>query len=168
MATKGQSIFNVASGETITFLQTKSDTNGTLLQLEIAVEADQSGAPPHIHTKQSEIFTVLEGSFHAVVEGRERIIRTGETITIPAGVVHQYDTKHGEAVKMIVELKPALDSESFFEGLSEASNDNNSMILKLAVLRREFDLGFYLANIPFGLQDVLFGLLARLGKLLGY
>jgi quercetin dioxygenase-like cupin family protein len=168
MATQGQRIINASTGEQIVFLQTAQDTNGELLQLELWMDAGQTGVPAHLHRLQEERFTVLDGELHVTVAGAARVLRTGESVTIPAGTPHSFGTAHSGAVRLLVELRPALDTEIFFETLAQASQRNRMNLLQIAVLVRELNLGFGVAGVPQVIQNVLFATLASIGRALGY
>lgn len=168
MATQGQIIHNPTTQETIKFLLTAADTNGELLKFEDSLPANHPGVLPHIHTQQEETFTVLEGTFQAVINGAPHIFSVGETVTVPAGVTHSFHTKRSEAVKLLVELRPALEYETFFKTLSSAEANRRNTPLQVALLTRELDLGFYLGDIPKQLQDLLFAGMAAVARMMGY
>lgn len=157
-------ITNQATGETITFLESTPD----VLRFEDSLPADHSGVPAHLHTRQQETFTVLSGTFHAVIDGQAYTLAAGERLTIPAGVPHRFHTQGSEAVKLLVELQPALDYEAMFRGLAQAAAQNRIVPLQIAAMRQELDLGFYLGGPPRRLQDVLFAAMAVVARRLGY
>ena len=51
--------------------------------------------PSHYHALKEETFQVLSGTLNAVVEGREYILRPGETILVMPGVWHGFGTETG-------------------------------------------------------------------------
>jgi quercetin dioxygenase-like cupin family protein len=165
MAHQGQTVRNPVTGETTRFLQTAADTAGALLEFESSIPAGVAGPPPHIHPQQEERFIVLEGTLHAQMNGVWGTTPAGETLIIPAGTPHTFDMSKSDAVTFRVELRPALASEALFEALAGGSKNT---LLQLAVTRSAHNIGFYLAGIPFAMQDALFALLAFIGKRLGY
>src|SRR5262249_1347098 len=44
--------------------------------------------PPHIHTDAAETIHVVEGEFEMTIDGRSERMVAGQTVHIPAGVVH--------------------------------------------------------------------------------
>ncbi|MGH3044790.1 MAG: hypothetical protein ACRDM2_08680 [Gaiellaceae bacterium] len=58
----GKTIENPVTGEKILFLQTAAETNGELVEIEVAVQPDGAVAAAHVHPYQSERFEVLEGT----------------------------------------------------------------------------------------------------------
>jgi len=168
MAKPGQIIHNPATNETIKFLRTAAETNGELLQFEDTMPASQPGVPAHLHAYQTETFTVLNGVFQVRIAGVAQRLTVGESVTIGAGVPHSFHTKASEGVTVLVELRPALDTEIFFETMAVAATQQRSIPLHIAVMAQELQLGFYLAGIPKPVQDLLFATLAPLARRLGY
>jgi mannose-6-phosphate isomerase-like protein (cupin superfamily) len=168
MATPEQTIRNPTTGETITFLLTAAETQGTLLRFEDRLPANHPGVPAHLHRDQEETFTVLAGEFHVTVNGAAKTLTVGESISVPAGVAHSFQTTPQVGVTLLVELRPALDYELFFETLAAPAVQKRSLPLQIALLTQELHLGFYLAGLPQRVQDVLFAALALLARWLGY
>ncbi|MEM7132140.1 MAG: cupin domain-containing protein [Chloroflexota bacterium] len=168
MATKDQVIHNSSTGETIRFLLTSADTDGELLQFEDTLPANHASVPSHIHACQEETFTVQEGTFHAIVDGEAKSLSVGESLTIPAGVAHSFHSKQSRGVKVLVELRPALDYEIFFETLAYAGEHKRNIPLQIAVLTQELNLGFYLAGTPKPLQNGMFAVMAATARIMGY
>jgi len=168
MAKPGEIIHNPTTGETIKFLLTAADTHGERLQFEDSLPANHPGVPAHIHAYQAETFTVLNGVFQARIDGEAKTLTVGESITIAAGVPHSFHTKGSEGVTYLVELRPALDAETFFKTLAVATAQRRSIPLQIALMTQELQLGFYLAGIPRAVQDRLFATLAPIARRLGY
>src|SRR5690348_15980369 len=61
MAYAGQTLENPVSGEKITFIQTASDTDGELLEIELELSPDGAVPGEHIHPEQEERFEIVEG-----------------------------------------------------------------------------------------------------------
>jgi quercetin dioxygenase-like cupin family protein len=66
---------------------TSEDTGGAFCLLEDH-PPDGWSLPPHQHLNESETVYVIEGEFDSVVDGERRTLRAGDTVHIPAGVVH--------------------------------------------------------------------------------
>ena len=49
---------------------------------------DIDGAKPHYHKRATELYYVLEGEGHVLLDGEKRKVRPGTMIHIPPGVVH--------------------------------------------------------------------------------
>lgn len=175
MATAGDTLEHPVTGERIVFRKTARDTDGELLQAEFFMKGGGFVAAEHVHVQQEERFEVLSGTARFRMRGQERDVGAGETIVIPAGTPHVWWNPSEEEAHLIVELRPALRTETFFEtffGLAKDGKVNPKTglpnLFQLALLAREYEDEVYLARPPLFVQRVLFGLLASIGKLLGY
>jgi mannose-6-phosphate isomerase-like protein (cupin superfamily) len=179
MAHPGETIENPLTGERITFLKTTEDTGGKLLQFEYAAPPHAEGPPEHIHPRQEERFEVVSGTLVARARGCERTLGEGQSIGIATGTPHTFRNPGGEEVRFLVEFRPALGIEPFFETVWGLVRDGKATALgvpknplQLAVLAATYRDEVYLARPPIPMQKALFavaaGTLTPLGKLLGY
>lgn len=158
----------------LVFLKTAADTNGELLRFEQFVQTNHAPVPEHVHARQEERFVVVSGRMGVRAAGSERILEAGEEVVVPPGAPHTFwnASQSGEELHHIVELRPALNSEGFFEtvfglqrdGRLAAGKANVPLIMAPVVLEYEN----FLPGIPIPVQKVLFRPLALLGRLLGY
>ena len=159
----------------LVFKQTASDTAGELLQFEQFVTGNNPEVPEHIHPRQEERFVVLSGRMGVRVAGDERVLGPGEETIVPPGTPHTFWNAGDEELHHLVELRPALKSEAFFETVFGLQRDGKFPVegekrppnpLQGALILTEYEN--YLAGIPISVQKILFPLLAFLGRLLGY
>jgi quercetin dioxygenase-like cupin family protein len=156
----------------LVFEKTTKDTGGKLLRFRQFVRAGHAPVPAHIHGSQEERFVVLSGRMGVGSGGQERILEAGEEIVVPAGTPHTFLNASGEVLHHVVELRPALDSERFFETVFGLQRDGklvegrppNPLMMAPVIVRYEN----WLAGPPVILQRLLFPPLAILGRLLGY
>jgi quercetin dioxygenase-like cupin family protein len=163
MTTAGLKLESPKIGQTITFLRTAGDTDGS----ELVIEAHmRPGAlmPPHRHLHQEETFEVLSGTGTFTVAGRRIVARAGDQVCIPAGVAHRFRNRSSDEVRVRATLRPALRTEELFEQLFRlgAEGKVNKLgapnPLTTAAMIREFrDEFFYLAHVPVSLQRLLAG-----------
>jgi quercetin dioxygenase-like cupin family protein len=173
MAYAGQTIENPVTGEHITFLTTTVETDGDALRFECRVEPGKARLAPHRHPRQTERFTMLEGTLAAQVGEERYTLLPGQSLTLPAQVVHQWWNASDEAVCFQVEVTPARNLEATLEaicGLAQAGQ-----LTRRALPRNPFQLAqfgqlaeTYLPVIPVWLQKVGLRMGATLGRLLGY
>jgi glyoxylate utilization-related uncharacterized protein len=83
--------------------------------LEVEATYGPGGSPPpkHLHPGQDERFEVLEGEIDVILDGEERTIRAGDTLTVPAGTRHRMWAT--APARQRWETTPALRTERFFE-----------------------------------------------------
>ncbi len=66
-----------------------------------------SGIPPHIHTKEDEIFRVLQGQVELMVDGRTTVLLEGDMAYAPKNLVHSWKVVGDENAKMWVSAFPS-------------------------------------------------------------
>ena len=98
-------------------------------------------------------------------------------VVAPAGSVHTVWNAGGEEeeVHSLVDFRPALRTESVFEtvtGLAQDGKTNKAGVpknpLRLALIMHDYEDEVYFAQPPLFVQRVIFGVLAKVGRLLGY
>lgn len=162
------------SGDRLIFRKTAADTDGQLLEVEVAYAPGGEEPPDHYHPYQSERFEVLEGRIFARVDGRAATYEAGAWFDVPRGAVHAMRNGGSEVARVRWQVRPALRTEDFFEAIwTSAAKDEDASrgrppFLQLAVILRAYDREFRLAKPTFAVQKVIFTVLAGVGKLLGY
>ncbi len=174
MARAGETIENPVTGERITWVETAQTTAGELLSFDLYIAPGAAVATEHFHARQEERFLVSAGTISLEAARERRKVSPGEEATVPAGVPHRWWNEGQEEAVVRVELRPALDTEAFFEtffGLGRDGKTNSKGIpglLQIAVAFR--DLGASCPSLtkpPPALQRAVFATLAPLGRLLG-
>ena len=99
------------AGGTYTILLTGNDTDGRYCLISMIIPPS-GGPPPHRHDFE-ESFTVLEGEIEATFRGQKSVVRTGETVNIPANAPHSFVNSSGKAVKLLCICSPAGQDEYF-------------------------------------------------------
>ena len=85
MITTGQTLQNVATGETLVFRTTSADTNGELVVVEAYVEPNGAVAAAHVHPSQEERFEVLSGELEFRLGKRKLVAGPGDRVRVPPG-----------------------------------------------------------------------------------
>jgi quercetin dioxygenase-like cupin family protein len=177
MARAGDEIVDPNTEERLIFRKTANETNGELLQLDWIGKAGWKAGPLHVHRYQEERFEVISGTLGSHVAGVERIHEVGEVVVAPAGSVHTVWNAGGEEeeVHSLVEFRPALRSETVLEtlaGLAQDGKTNKAGIpknpLRLGLIVHDYEDEIYFAQPPLFVQRMIFGVLAKVGRLLGY
>jgi quercetin dioxygenase-like cupin family protein len=170
VADPGDVLENPASGQNLVFHKTTEE----LLEVEaVYTKATPSRPPVHYYPRQEERFEVLSGSVMVRVDGEERRLGAGDTLTVPSETPHAMWAEEAWA-RMRWQIRPALETEAFFEtmwGLAKSAKTTESGApnpLRAAVVIRAHSEEFRLAGPPWPVQKVVIGMLASVGKLLGY
>lgn len=174
MACKDKVIHNPLSGQTIRFLQTSSDTDGELLEMESGFAPYSIEPFPHYHPQQEELFTVIEGQINVRINGSVKQLKKGDQLRIGPKTVHSMWNASSTQAVVNWKVTPALSTEYFLEtgiGLAAAGKVNQKgmpPVLQTALLARKYKNVFRLARPPYVLQRLVFGALAPISKLAGY
>ncbi|PIB36021.1 cupin [Reichenbachiella sp. 5M10] len=94
-----------------------SDTDNQIVEWVDDVEPGV-GIPPHIHTKEDEIFRVIAGQIEIMVDGKTTVLQAGDTAFAPKNISHAWTVVGTEKAKMITSAFPA-GIEMMFQELSD-------------------------------------------------
>ena len=94
-----------------------SETNNQIVEWVDDVEPGV-GIPPHIHTKEDEIFRVIKGQVEIMVNGKSTVLKAGDTAFAPKNIPHSWKVIGTEKAKMITSAFPA-GIEVMFKELAE-------------------------------------------------
>src|SRR5688500_11633429 len=123
MVNQGDKITNPRTGQTMIFLKTGRETNGSLLEIECFNPKSDTLEPIHIHPKQVSSNEVISGKLHFLIDGKEHIVGPGECIEIPAGVPHCFWNEDDTVAHHIARFSPALSIAEFFDTFFALSRD---------------------------------------------
>ncbi|MBS1884020.1 MAG: cupin domain-containing protein [Actinobacteria bacterium] len=100
---------------------TGADTDGAFCLL---IDEPPTGwsLPAHIHTDATETIHVLAGESEMTVGGITRRLRAGDTIHVPAGVVHAGGNVSDAPGRRLIVFAPA-GMEEFFREVGTASSE---------------------------------------------
>jgi len=168
----GDEIYNPRTGQRMRFLET-DEAPAALLRIETVNPPTAVAEPEHVHPRQESSARVISGTLRFTVEGRERRLEPGESITIPAGTPHFFLNDGAEDAVAIQELRPALRTAEMFAmlfGLAEEGKiDARGMpsLLTLARLGPVFADEIRVTSPPWAVQRVAFFLLGPIARLRG-
>jgi quercetin dioxygenase-like cupin family protein len=174
VARPGETLENPVTGERVVFRKTTAETNGEALEYELHFTPTGFVTQEHVHPGQSERHEVVGGALGLVLDGREQVLRPGDSVVVPRGARHRLFPVDGGQVHVVFELRPALRTETLLEtfvGLARDGKVNRKgypSLLQLAVISREFEAEGYATRPPLAVQRALFTPLAALGRRRGY
>ncbi len=175
MAKKGEQIINHITSDRITFLQTREETAGKLLQFENLHAANGIGPVPHRHPLQEEIFIVQQGILEITIDGTQHCLSAGQRIAVPPNAMHYWKNGGTGELSLITEFRPALHFEEIIETIAALSQkgkmdkQGNPDPLQMSATLNTYYGEFFLGTMPLGLQVFLFKFFGWfLRKVLGY
>ena len=116
------------------------DSGGLMLLAEQTVVPGM-GVPPHVHTREDEVFFVLDGEIEFVLGDRTFVGKAGDVVQAPRGVVHGYLGSGDRPARAYFMAIPAGIEPMFFEMASWPAGEPPDME-KLGALCAEFGISF--------------------------
>lgn len=174
MAYKNKTISNPKTGQTITFLQSAKDTDGSFIEMKSSFAPGSIEPPAHYHPYQEENFTVLRGELTVRCNGKVRVWKTGETFLISKNTSHSMWNNSNSDTIVHWRVSPAMNTENFFEilmGLAgEGMTNDRGMpnLLQVALIANKYNKIFRLSRPPYIAQKILFSILTPFAYLYGY
>lgn len=174
MPKQGDKITNARTGQTMVFLQTGKETNGTLLEIETFNPKSDMKEPIHIHPKQESSAKVISGRLHFLVNGKEKIVGSGEKIIIPAGAPHCFWNEDDTVAHAVQQFSPALHIDEFFESFFALAQDGRlnekgmPPFLQIPLMGLKHRGDIQLTTPPWVLQLLTYWILAPFCYLIGY
>ena len=119
-----RTVHNPVTGETITFRKTAAETGGEFVEIDLQLAADGQVPGVHVHPLQEEKFEVLAGVMKFRYGRRKIVAEAGETVTVPAGVIHSFANASKEQDAHVrVTITPALKMEELFATTVRLANE---------------------------------------------
>lgn len=165
MARSGESVDSPRTGERIEFRRTAADTRGEVLEVELMMSPHAKGPVLHVHPRQSERFEVVGGAARVRRGLHRHTLLAGESLVVPAGTLHRIWNDSAAETRVLIEFRPALNTETFFENAFEVLRDHGPLrgALELATLAWHYRDEM----VPTPAVPVV-AALAALGRALGY
>lgn len=173
--TATDTIENPITGEHITFLNRSRDTDGEFVRLEVVLDPNGIGPPEHVHPRQEEYFRVLSGTLSGRVDGDTVRMEEGDEFTVWPGSHHAWWNDDDEELRVLVEMRPALQFEEFLETIHGLGRDGKTNAeglpnpFQLAVFGQAYWDDVRVTHPPAIVQKAVFAVLGPIGRrLLGY
>ncbi len=172
--TEDNPLVHPVTGEQIIFRRRSRDTGGEMLEMILVLGPSGFIAAEHLHPNQEERFEISGAPAMFRIGGEERLFQPGEVAVVPAGTPHVWWNPGQEEVTTLIQVRPALDTETFFEtffGLARDGKVGRNGLpnpLQMMVLAREYNREM---QLPRSRQRVLYPIaraVAPIGRALGY
>ncbi|WP_028713620.1 cupin domain-containing protein [Paracoccus sp. J55] len=79
-----------------------------------------AGAPPNHHAGETEAFYILDGEVAFLIDGEERLARSGDFVPIPDGAVHAFKAVGTAPARLLILNAPGRMHQQFFTSIGEA------------------------------------------------
>jgi quercetin dioxygenase-like cupin family protein len=174
MAKTNQVIENKTIGDKVKFLVTGEDSKGELLRAELWVKPSGEGPPLHYHPVQTETFNIIKGEMNLICNGKEMVLKAGESFTVPPNTPHKFWNGSSEEAIAIVDLLPALKTEFFIETIyaldmkGKTNKKGLPNMLQFSALLNEFYGEIFVVGPPIPAQKFMAKIVGSFAKLIGY
>jgi quercetin dioxygenase-like cupin family protein len=162
------------TGERIVFRKRSRDTGGELLEMTLYLAPSGFIAAQHVHPNQEERFEVSGAAVMFRVAGEERLYHPGEIAVVPPGTPHVWWNPSEEEAATLVQFRPALNTETFFEtffglaGDGKVGKNGLPNPLHMMVLASEYRREMQLPRPAQTILGPIAMLLAPVGRALGF
>jgi quercetin dioxygenase-like cupin family protein len=162
------------TGERLIFRKRARDTGGELLELSLYLAPGGFIAAAHVHPNQEERFEIGATPVMFRVSGKERLYQPGEVAIVPPGTPHTWWNPSQTEAATLVQFRPALDTESFFEtffglaGDGKVGRNGLPNPLQMMVLATDYRREMQLPRPAQTLLGPIAMLLAPVARALGY
>ncbi len=175
MAKAGDVFENPVTGERAVVRLGNEDTGEDRAVVDLYAKPGGAVSGEHVHPVTEESFTVVRGQVGFRVDGHESIAQLNQRLHVPTGVAHFWWNAGDEEAHVIVEFNHgAARFEEMIRNLYGLAQDGKTNskgmpnLLQGALFAREFSNVLYFTKPPLVVQRLLFGLLASIGRALGY
>jgi quercetin dioxygenase-like cupin family protein len=101
-------------GDIYSLLLTGEDTGGAACLIDATIPPG-GGPAPHLHTREDEIFYILEGEVTFDIAGKTTVVRPGTSIYAPRNQRHRFHNASTKPARMLMTITPAGLEQMFLE-----------------------------------------------------
>ncbi|WP_059010706.1 cupin domain-containing protein [Streptomyces specialis] len=102
------------------------------------LRAGSPGAPPHFHTRATELFFVLGGSLQALTGEEVVTLGAGDLLVVPPRLPHAFAPAAGEEADLLVVFTPGMDRFDYYR-LLERVHLGRAEVAELRATSERFD-----------------------------
>jgi quercetin dioxygenase-like cupin family protein len=96
--------------------------NGKATMFEMTVPEKAKVPAAHHHLDVDEIVYGLEGTLTMTVDGATQEVKSGDTVFVPRGTVHQFQNLHPGDARVLSVLTPGSIGTAYFEEMADVVN----------------------------------------------
>jgi mannose-6-phosphate isomerase-like protein (cupin superfamily) len=103
--------------------RTAADTGGEYAEFDVIGRPRGLFGRSHVHERHAEHIEVVAGAMRLRLDGREQVLRPGESAVIPIGASHAQRPYRDEPYHIRVQWRPSANAEAFGERVASMSRD---------------------------------------------
>jgi quercetin dioxygenase-like cupin family protein len=154
------------AGEVLVFERLEQTPEGDCVEVSNEVQPG-AGPPMHVHFKQEEALTVVEGRLGYQVQGEEpQFAGPGETVLFKEGVAHKFWAEGDQVLRCTGYVKPANNVVYFLSEIYESTRNNGGEKpddFDAAFLLHKYRTEFDIYDVPGFVKSVVFPALRAIG-----
>ena len=154
------------AGERLIFERLVRTPEGDCLEVSNEVQPG-AGPPMHVHFKQEEALTVVEGKLgYQILEEAAQSAGPGETVVFKPGVAHKFWAEGDEVLRCTGYVKPANNIVYFLSEIYQSTKNNGGRKpddFDAAYLLHKYRSEFDMLEIPGFVKSVIFPVLRLIG-----
>ncbi|HCH24198.1 MAG TPA: cupin domain-containing protein [Oceanospirillaceae bacterium] len=94
-----------------------------------AIFPEETFVPPHTHTEQDEFLMPLDGDMDVVINGKQSLVRKGETGHLPRGIPHSFFNNSGKPITALFWAEPAGQLVELYRKLNNVGNARDAVAM---------------------------------------
>lgn len=161
---------NRHTGESLRLCRVRDGDDQTVLRIEGLLPPHAEGPPAHVHWHLREEGVVAGGTLAAKRGEESLLLRAGESIVFPPGVVHSWWNGGEDLLKVNGRAVPAGDLDRFLQGIFavlNASPAGRPSLFHFAHVLWRHRHTHHVTRPPRVIQAILFPLVIGVGRMLG-
>ena len=127
-----------APGSFVTLLTDSDLTGGALTSNRATLRQGVDGAPPHFHTKATEMLFVLGGSLRVLAGQEVLLLNGGDTFIAPPLLAHAFAPAPDSDADVLVVFTPGMDRFDYYR-LLERVNRGEASPAEIGQSQQRFD-----------------------------
>ena len=162
-----ETIDDLSTGASITFLESGIDEQGAYLVMDGVLPPGTDSGPARLHPQSEVRSEVVTGRAEVTVRGEPHTLLPGEALTIAPGAAHSIRNGGADSLVVRTTLRPPGEFEAAIRALYEAGAGGQPDVFAVAAVLSHYRADVRLAGIPWLIQRPLLGSLAALATMLG-
>ena len=130
-----------AFGDVVSVMLGGTHTGGALTVM-LDVTPPGGGPPPHVHSREDELFLVLEGQVSFFVEGVWTEVGVGGAVFLPKGSVHCYRNVGTTASRQWILTTPSGFEDFFARCAEEFKQAGGPDMARIVAISREYGIEY--------------------------
>jgi quercetin dioxygenase-like cupin family protein len=98
----------------IALIADSATTGGRLTVNRSTFVTGADGAPPHFHTRASELFVVITGRLQVLLDEEVQVLDAGDALLVPPHVPHAFGAAPGATADVLFVFTPGMDRFDYY------------------------------------------------------